>query len=78
MEPGERIPMDHPTTDASEADKAWFLACHAFESSLCIVIEPLSETSDHAWIACQWNPHQPPILLHRLPLLNRPNGRNPF
>ena len=79
MEPGERIPMDHPTTDASEADKAWFLACHAFESSLCAVIEP---GPDHlapaVWIACQWNQHRPPILLFKLPLINRPLHGNPF
>jgi hypothetical protein len=78
MERGERIPMDHPAADATEEEKAWFLALSSFASTLCIVIEPLSETSDHAWIACQSNPSRPPILLHRLPLINRPNGQNPF
>jgi len=77
MEAGEQIPMDHPAPEASEADWAWFSACRAFDSSLCVVIEP-GETAAHAWIACQSNPHRAPILLHRLPLLNRPNGQNPF
>jgi hypothetical protein len=74
---GERIPMDHPPQDATEADKQWFSACHSFDSEMCIVIEP-GETSEHAWLACRPNPHRPPILLHRLPLVGRPTEANPY
>ena len=76
-ERGERIPMDHPGPDATEADKAWFSACHALDTRLGIVIEP-GETGEHAWIACSAGAGRQPILLHRLPLLHRPTDGNPF
>lgn len=78
-EQGEQIPMEHPPQDASEEERVWFTALHAFESSLCVVIEP---GPDHlapaAWIACESSPHRPPILLFKLPLLNRTLSGNPF
>lgn len=76
-QPGEQIPMDHPPADAAEDERIWFSACHSFESEMCIVIEP-GETSEHAWIACRPGQHRTPILLHRLPLINRPCGDNPY
>jgi hypothetical protein len=75
MENGERIPMDHPAPDAGEEAHLWFHSLHSFESNLCIVIEPSSQA---AWLAIQANPHQAPVLLHRLPLLNRPQSGQPF
>jgi hypothetical protein len=77
VDQGERIPMEHPEPDASPEDQAWFSACHSLDTSLGIVIEP-GETSEHAWIACRPNPHKAPILICRLPLINRPSGQNPF
>lgn len=76
-ERGERIPMDHPGPDATEEDRAWFSACHALDTRLGVVIEP-GETGEHAWIACSTGAGRAPILLHRLPLLHRPSGGNPF
>ena len=79
MEQGERIPMDHPDQDAPADDHAWFSALHCFQSSLCVVIEPGPDHENPVgWIACQSNPHRPPILLFRLPLINRPLHGNPF
>lgn len=74
---GERIPMEFaPAWDVEGA--AWLSASHAFESSLCIIVEP-GETSEHAWIACRLQPHLPPLLLHRLPLSHAaPTEGNPF
>jgi hypothetical protein len=79
MERGERIPMDHPDQEATAEDHAWFSALHCFQSSLCVVVEPGADHNNPVgWIACQSSPHRPPILLFRLPLINRPHGQNPF
>jgi hypothetical protein len=66
--PGERIPMSHPAQGAPDAEWEWFDSMHSFESDLGIVIDP---NGDQAWIAVQAFKTKPPILLHRLPLLNR-------
>lgn len=66
--PGERIPMDHPAQGAPDTEWKWFDSMHSFEGDLGIVVDPQGEA---AWIAVQAFQHQPPILLHRLPLLNR-------
>lgn len=66
--PGERIPMDHPAQGAPDTEWKWFDSMHSFEGDLGIVVDPQGEV---AWIAVQAFQHQPPILLHRLPLLNR-------
>ena len=65
---GERIPMDHPREGAHRAEWEWFDSMHSFESEMMIVIDPDGE---HAWLAVQAFKTKPPILLHRLPLLNR-------
>lgn len=75
MEQGERIPMDHPAPEDGEAGQAWFRSLHSFETTLGIIIEPEGE---HAWIAVKATKFEPPILLQRLPLLNRPQNGNPF
>ena len=66
--PGEIIPMAHPAQGAPDAEWAWFDSMHSFEGDLGIVVDPEGEV---AWIAVQAFKTQPPILLHRLPLLNR-------
>lgn len=68
MTRGERIPMDHPAQGAPDAEWEWFDSMHSFESDLGIVVDPNGE---QAWIAVQAFQSKPPILLHRLPLLNR-------
>lgn len=75
MEPGERIPVDHPHQGAPDKAWEWFDSAHSFDTELVIVIEP---TGEHAWIAVQSKKFSPPILLHRLPLCNRKQGPNPF
>ena len=67
-QPGERIPMDHPRQGAPDAEWEWFDSMHSFESDLGIIVDPNGEV---AWIAVQGLKTKPPILLHRLPLLNR-------
>lgn len=74
--PGERVPMDHPSQGAQDAEWQWFDSAHSFESDLGIVVDPNGEV---AWIAVQAFKTKPPILLHRLPLLNRKRSENdPF
>ena len=68
MTHGERIPMDHPKEGAPDAEWVWFDSMHSFESEMGIVVDPNGE---QAWIAVQAFQTKPPILLHRLPLLNR-------
>lgn len=75
MEPGERLPMDHPKQGAPDADWDFFNCQHSFESDLGIVIEP---DGRGAWLAVTAMPSQPPLLLMRLPLLNRPQENQPF
>ena len=75
MEPGERLPVDHPPQGAPDADWEYFDSLHSFETDLAIVLEP---TGGHAWLALTANPTQPPLLLMRLPLLNRPQAGQPF
>jgi hypothetical protein len=73
---GERVPMDQPKEGAPAAEWEWFDSMHSFESDLGIVIDP---NGDQAWIAVQAFQTKPPILLHRLPLLNRKrNESDPF
>jgi hypothetical protein len=72
IDQGERVPLDYPTEDQGWE---WFRSCHAFESDMGIVIEP---GSVNAWLAVQSPGNQTPILLLRLPLLNRSEGSNPF
>jgi hypothetical protein len=73
---GERVPMDQPKEGAPEAEWEWFDSLHSFESDLGIVIDP---NGQQAWIAVQAFQSNPPILLHRLPLLNRNlNESDPF
>jgi len=74
--PGEKIPMSHPDQGAPDAEWEWFDSMHSFESDLGIVIDP---NGQQAWIAVQAFQSKPPILLHRLPLLNRNlNESDPF
>ena len=75
MEAGERLPMDHPDQGAPDAAWEWFDSLHSFESDMGIVIEP---DSGHAWLAVQARQFQPPLLIMRLPLINRPQSGNPF
>lgn len=75
IEKGERIPMDHPAAEAPEKDWQWFDSLHSFESDLGIVLEPEGQS---AWLAVQCSPGRPPLLIMRLPLLNRPQAGNPF
>jgi len=73
---GERIPMDHPKEGAPDAEWQWFDSIHSFESELGIVVDPNGE---QAWIAVQAFQSKPPILLNRLPLLNRKRSESdPF
>ena len=72
---GERLPMDHPPQGAPDEAWEWFDSLHSFESDMGIVIEP---DSGHAWLAVQARQFQPPLLILRLPLLNRPQAGNPF
>jgi hypothetical protein len=73
---GERIPMDHPGEGAPPEEWEWFDSLHSFVTDICIVIEP--SPSSHAWLAIKARPWDPPLLLHRLPVVNRPEGKNPF
>ena len=75
MEKGERIPNDFPPQGAPDADWVWFDSLHSFETDLGLVIEP---TGTHGWIALKAHPSYPPVLLYRLPLINRPETNNPF
>lgn len=75
MEPGERLPMDHPPQGAPDAAWEWFDSLHSFESDLGIVIDPKGE---HAWLAVQAKQFDPPLLILRLPLLNRRLPGEPF
>ena len=75
MEPGEQVPMDHPQDPTDKEAAAWFTACHAFDSKLAIVLEP--SPSPFAWIAVE-QAGRNPILILRLPLLNRPSNATPF
>ena len=68
MTPGERIPMDHPKEGAPRSEWEWFDSMHSFKSEMGIVMEP---EGDHAWVAVQAFQNKPPILLYRLPLINR-------
>ena len=74
-EKGERLPVDHPAANAPLEEWQHFDLMHSFQSDLGIVIDPNGES---AWIACQVVAKRPPLLLFRLPLLNRPAGQNPF
>ena len=75
MVPGERVPMDHPPQGAPDADWGWVDSLHSYATDLSFVLEP---TGEHAWLAIRANPTQPPLLLMRLPLLNRPQAGHPF
>lgn len=78
MEKGEQIPMDHPAADAPESEWEWFDCLHSFETELGVVIEPGEQgEAKAAWLALQWGEKRP-LLLHRLPVLNRPCAGNPF
>ena len=77
MELGERLPMDHPPEGSPDAAWEWFDSLHSFTTDLGIVIEP--GESGHAWIAVQSREFQPPLLMFRLPLINRKAAYgNPF
>lgn len=65
---GEQVPMDQPLPGSGPAAAAWYDSIHSFETTLGIVIEPDGE---NAWIAIQSKAHETPMLIHRLPLLNR-------
>jgi hypothetical protein len=72
MEEGERIPMDYPSPEAGEDEVKWFNSLHSFAADMGVVIDPSNE---HAWIAVKTNKHDShPLLLLKLPLLNRPQG----
>jgi len=76
MERGERVPMDYPPQNCTEEEQKWFSSLHSFETDLCIVIDP---DSQHAWLAVKRSNHDSaPLLLHRFPLLNRPQSGQPF
>lgn len=75
MEPGERVPMDHPAPGSPDADWVWFDSLHSFETDLGIVIEP---DGGNAWLAIRYQPGKPPALLHRFPIIALPNANNPF
>jgi hypothetical protein len=71
--PGERVPLDYPPEGAAPEAAEWFSALHSFAGDLGVVIEP-GETAEHAWLAVR-APGQPrPLLVLRLPLINRPEG----
>jgi len=72
IDQGERVPLDYPSEDQGWE---WFRSCHAFESDMGIVIEP---GSVNAWVAVKTPGNSHPILLLRLPLMNRSEGSNPF
>jgi hypothetical protein len=72
IEKGERIPMDYPSEDQG---LEWFRSCHSFDSDMGIVIEPGGEM---AWVAVKAPGNSHPILLLRLPLMNRAESCQPF
>lgn len=74
-ETGERLPMDHPQQGAPESEWNWFNALHSVSSDMGIVIEP---EGDHAWLAVNAHPLESPLLILRLPLLNRRLPGEPF
>jgi hypothetical protein len=68
LQPGERVPMDHPGQGAAEDEWKWFDLMHSFATDLGIVIDPNGE---QAWIAVKARRFDPPLLLHPLPIINR-------
>lgn len=75
MEPGERLPMDHPPQGAPESEWDYFNCLHSFTTDLGIVIDLDGQS---AWLAVTGMPNRPPLLLHKLPLFNRPTANQPF
>jgi hypothetical protein len=69
-ENGERIPMDTPHPGAADQDFHWFDCLHSFTTDLCIVMDP--RDTGAAWLAVVAQRYEPPILLHKFPLCNRP------
>jgi len=77
MDLGERLPMDHPKEGEPDAAWEWFDSLHSFTTDLGIVVEP--GESGNAWLAVQSREFQPPLLILRLPLINRKAAYgNPF
>ncbi|MEI6279281.1 MAG: hypothetical protein WCQ16_07865 [Verrucomicrobiae bacterium] len=72
---GERLPVDHPPEGAPDAAWEWFNSLHSFDTDLGIVIEP---GGTHAWMAVQAMTYDPPLLILRLPIVNRVLPGNPF
>ena len=76
-ESGEIIPMRH---GEAAGDAGWRQACHRVEADLCIVIGP--GPKDEAWLALapggRFEEVNPPLLLHRLPLVILPGSFQPF
>lgn len=76
--PGPDVPFEFASETNSEAEKLVTLARSALDTQLGVWIQP-GETTDHAWLAVESH-HVPGklILLHRLPLLNKITGKEPF
>jgi hypothetical protein len=76
-ESGEVIPMRH---GEAAGDPGWRKACHRVEADLCVVIGP--GPKDEAWLALapggRFDAVNPPLLLHRLPLVILPGSFEPF
>ena len=77
---GEAIPLT--PCNASKEVTTWHEAMNAFESSLCVMRDPLD--SDAVWLAIRPDRDElPPILIHRLPWTlwdypHAPTDRKPF
>lgn len=76
-ESGEIIPMRH---GEAAGDPGWRKACHRIDADLCVVIGP--GPKDEAWLALapggRFEAVNPPLLLHRLPLVILPGTFVPF
>ena len=75
--PGEDVPFEFASEKNSEAAKIWLQARQMEESQLGVWMEPAP--GEHAWLAVE-SPAEPgkPILLFRLPLLNKHEAMQPF
>jgi hypothetical protein len=75
QEPGERIPMRHPSDGI---DAGWAKAAHALDVELAVVIGP--GPKDEAWLAVvpDGPGKNPPLLIMKLPLVILPGTFEPF
>lgn len=82
--PGPDIPFEFPSEKSSDVQKLWLLARQQTTNSLGVWIEQEVDPSgvlmaEHGWLAVR-NPSDPdrPLLVLRLPLLNRATGDAPY